>query len=562
MLLGVLMVVAPGAGAGDDPTVVGEAIVKRVTICHRTSAVTNPYRMIEVSVDSIDGSLGDGAHDHTGHGGPAFDPTKAYERPLGPDAWGDIIPPYRWGPDGSDVFPGLNWTAGKDLVSQCGGAPANPTTITLVKRVQGRAAATGWSFDFTGLLGRVTLTDSDPTSDVVEVDPNHTYKIVEMNPGGAAVSASCLDATNSQDGTTLSVTVAPGADAVCTFVNDYPGDPTTIRVVKAVTGPERPTEWNFGFTGLDDVRAAACPAGSMAEFCLAHDLPSTPPVTVEPGQFTLAELGHLGPNTRVGCTNVSETANNGGATTFTIAAGADAVCTFTNDYPARYIPQATGSLSLDKVVTGGARPSAATEYEFTVDCGEADLTDGDEGKVATVRLRANQPPTVFSDLPAGTVCTVTETDDAEATTTTYAVNGGDPIDAESAAATVVADATQAVVVTNHFATVLSEVEVPAPPAGPQPPVEPEAEIQPDVEVPPRVVEVLPEVGQPEPEGQVVPQVDEPEPEPKAEVKGEVVTRRLARTGDEHRDLAAFGAGLLVLGAGMVLRSRTRLRRIS
>lgn len=557
MLVGALMVVAPSAGAdGHEPPT-----VDKVTICHRTNAVTNPYRMIEVSVDSIDGSLGDGLHDHTGHGGPAFDATKTYQRPLSPDAWGDIIPPYQWGPHEDDFFPGLNWTAGIDLVSQCGGAPANPTTITLVKTVQGSAAPTGWSFDFTGLTERVTLTDSDAASDAVEVDPNQTYDIVEMNPGEAVVSASCRDAASSQDGTTLSVAVAPGADAVCTFVNDYPGDPTTIRVVKSVTGPERPTEWNFGFTGLDDVSAADCPAGSIAEFCLAHAVPSTPAVTVEPGQFTLAELGHLGPNTRVGCTNVSETANNGGATTFTIAAGADAVCTFTNDYPARYIPPATGSLSLDKVVTGGARPSA-TEYEFTVDCGQADLNGDDEAKVATVRLRADQPPTVFSDLPAGTVCTVTETDDAEATATAYAVNG-DSVDAQSAVATVVADATQAVVVTNHFATVLSEEEVPAPPARPQPPVEPEAEIQPDVEVPPRVVEpdpdveAVPEVGQPEPDGQVVPAVGRPE----TKVKGDV-TRRLARTGDEHRDLAAFGAGLLVLGAGMVLGSRTRFRRIS
>lgn len=62
----------------------------------------------------------------------------------------------------------------------------------------------------------------------------------------------------------------------------------------------------------------------------------------------------------------------------------------------------------------------------------------------------------------------------------------------------------------------------------------------------------------------VPPTTEPEPEavtPPPAVQGDVVSRTLPRTGNESRDLAAFGAGLLFLGAGLVLASRSRYARI-
>ena len=93
----------------------------RVTICHRTHATTNPYRMITVSASSIVGSLADGSPIR-GHGKHAtdarrydpplygtFDPNKSYK----PNAklWGDIIPPFEDNATGG-IFEGLNWTWG------------------------------------------------------------------------------------------------------------------------------------------------------------------------------------------------------------------------------------------------------------------------------------------------------------------------------------------------------------------------------------------------------------------------------------------------------------------
>jgi LPXTG-motif cell wall-anchored protein len=64
-----------------------------------------------------------------------------------------------------------------------------------------------------------------------------------------------------------------------------------------------------------------------------------------------------------------------------------------------------------------------------------------------------------------------------------------------------------------------------------------------------------------PEPEVTPPTPTPEVEPAAAVKGDVVTRTLPRTGNESRDLAGFGAGLLLLGIGLVLTSRGRYARV-
>lgn len=101
---------------------------KKVTICHRTNATTNPYRKITVNYTAVDGA---GNNDHSSHdeiynGKHVYDSGTAY--PSNQKDWGDIIPPDtynitrslapRWQP--------LNWTenngAGQTLWNAgCGG---------------------------------------------------------------------------------------------------------------------------------------------------------------------------------------------------------------------------------------------------------------------------------------------------------------------------------------------------------------------------------------------------------------------------------------------------------
>jgi len=72
------------ADAGGTPPIEGP----KVTLCHRTSAVNNPYgpKAIEVDQAAVE------TEGHSGHTGPVF--------PA--DNWGDIIPPFTG-------FAGLNW---------------------------------------------------------------------------------------------------------------------------------------------------------------------------------------------------------------------------------------------------------------------------------------------------------------------------------------------------------------------------------------------------------------------------------------------------------------------
>ena len=73
----------------------------KVTICHATNSVENPYDQITVNANSIVKPDG-GPTGHATHTGPVY-PT--------PD-WGDIIPSFQYNNDhgGVSTYPGLNWS--------------------------------------------------------------------------------------------------------------------------------------------------------------------------------------------------------------------------------------------------------------------------------------------------------------------------------------------------------------------------------------------------------------------------------------------------------------------
>lgn len=82
---------------------VGNPHNDKVTICHRTDSVTNPYNQITVDADAADGS---GQNDHSHHTGPvATSQAVAQALKNAHIKWGDIIPPH-------DNYAGLNWTTG------------------------------------------------------------------------------------------------------------------------------------------------------------------------------------------------------------------------------------------------------------------------------------------------------------------------------------------------------------------------------------------------------------------------------------------------------------------
>jgi hypothetical protein len=101
--------IVPGIGATNtDP--------HQVTICHATRSVSNPYSLITVDVAAV---LQQG---HSGHDGAAFDPN------VPADRWGDIIPPFDYGPDAQ--YLGKNWTAASEAILANDCSPSIPTTTT------------------------------------------------------------------------------------------------------------------------------------------------------------------------------------------------------------------------------------------------------------------------------------------------------------------------------------------------------------------------------------------------------------------------------------------------
>lgn len=96
------------------PALATEGDPHKVTICHRTNSVTNPYVVETVDVASVDGDNGNdnGKGDHLmEHLGPVWDANTVYPTPHNGDQWGDIIPPFYDDGVTPTGFPSLNWDA-------------------------------------------------------------------------------------------------------------------------------------------------------------------------------------------------------------------------------------------------------------------------------------------------------------------------------------------------------------------------------------------------------------------------------------------------------------------
>jgi hypothetical protein len=89
----------------------------KVTLCHATQSESNPYSLVTVDVAAV---LSGGHGDHTG---PVFDPSLTKQ-----DGWGDIIPPFDFGP--GEQYAGMNMTPAGQAILAAGCEPEAVTTTS------------------------------------------------------------------------------------------------------------------------------------------------------------------------------------------------------------------------------------------------------------------------------------------------------------------------------------------------------------------------------------------------------------------------------------------------
>lgn len=134
----------------------------RVTICHRTHATTNPYRIITVSTSSIVAANGD----IRGHGKHATDARRydpSYYGVYGSRTytsntklWGDIIPPFKDKSTGA-TFAGLNWSWGSPTATtESGKQVFNKTSFATVATGSSNATHQAAVNKCTGAEGNLT----------------------------------------------------------------------------------------------------------------------------------------------------------------------------------------------------------------------------------------------------------------------------------------------------------------------------------------------------------------------------------------------------------------------
>jgi LPXTG-motif cell wall-anchored protein len=555
MLLGALMVLAPGAGAELPDGTVEIVGGGNVPICHATSAETNPYILNSPSYSATGTVSG---VNHEGHDGPVFVPGMKKDKIQ----WGDIIPPISL--DGQTLYyPGKNWTdAARELYAVCiGELEPEGATLVIEKEVPGEGDTTPFGFSVKQdqqQVGSDDLADGEffetsVLAGAVEITETVTggYTLTDVvctrdnGAGAVLVDDEAVAVTRNEN--VVSLTAADGDIISCTFTNtpdthgitvvkkndangnsDFnesevapsTGSPVKFQVELINTGNQEldVATLTDTWSGLaEPINLLTAPDLLCTRGEATVDLTTALPVgTTTTCTFTLASYAPAAGTSRVNKVAVTTDEGASDDAESTVSTPGEIIIIET---PTTTIPEPEpASLTLNKLVEaadGGEGP-ATWQVQFDVLGAESD-----ESRV----LDQDGSTASFAGLDAGSY-TITELRGVEDTSSLTDVdcvqrNGGDAAvteDLGSDRATLVLDEGDDVVCTftNTY------------PA------------------------VLPSDNEPEPE----PTVEEPT----EEVKGDVVTRpqTLPRTGNESKGLAGAGALLVALGAAMVLGSKRQL----
>lgn len=175
---GVLLVaLAPLPWLGMGAATASPGNEDNVTICHRTNAVTNPYRLITVDPSAVDG-VGNGDH-FLNHLGPVFDPEAEYTPPFSGDEWGDIIPPL------PGVHEGLNWTEAGIAIFE-NGCQVTPVSPSPTETTPTSEESTPTSEESTPTETPTTVESSGSASPTKTKPTKPTHPIPTSHSGGGS----------------------------------------------------------------------------------------------------------------------------------------------------------------------------------------------------------------------------------------------------------------------------------------------------------------------------------------------------------------------------------------
>jgi LPXTG-motif cell wall-anchored protein len=555
MLLGALMVLAPGAGAEHLGTEFPAGTFElegggQVPICHATSSHAKPYILNTPSFSATGGPWAN----HDSHGGPVYDPSFKDAKPK--VVWGDIIPPVAV--DDHLMYAGSdNWDqGGSQMYSDCIGSQQTDPVVIVQKDVPGDAVdPTLFAFSLTGNptpAGPTSIADGGSFETTVVAG---SVSITETEAAGYSLTgAACTRdyvangevvedevVTVSRTDTTATLTAVAGDIITCTFTNtpdtygvsvvkknDANGD-TVFNISETAPSAGSPVKFQVDVTntGNQDLTIARL-TDTWSGLSEPMDLLAAPDLLCKRGDTTVpATL--LPAATTTSCT-------------FTVASYSPAAgASRENTVSVTTTDQRTAS-GKSTVATPTPTPMPATlQVNKVVDApSENDIPDGwtvefeviGDDYQATRSVSAGLVSQALTNLDAdGYVIS-----ERVAPTDTSALTAVDCVEADGREVVVDEDLeNRAVLVvleegddvectfTNTYPAVLPAVEEPV--EEPKPAVVQESVVQ-----------------------------------PATEVKGVQTVRTLPRTGDETRGLAGVGAFMLALGAAMVIGSRRQLAR--
>ena len=223
-------------------------VANKTTICHRTHAVTNPYRKITVSDSAVYGTSGhsnpnhDRDYTYLGVTYHVFSPSVPY--PSNSKFWGDIIPPQ------GSVEPGtgsMNWVEGRAIYD---GTVAGCRTMTdrefIASEIEGGATSQEIAQD---------LNDQDP--DATRWTQNSVNTVI----ASIQTASATLTLVNDSKSTDVNVPVSGSADtndtkpANSTYAKQT--DPSHGTVTMNAAGSYTYTPAN-GYTGSDSFTYKVC----------------------------------------------------------------------------------------------------------------------------------------------------------------------------------------------------------------------------------------------------------------------------------------------------------------